>query len=680
MFSKRKKKIGNQGALKKGSKSISAKIIQSMVIIMLLINIVGIGISAIFVSSAIKESEDKYIQEIIANISVSTSKFFEQYELVAKTLSNNANIIAILEESSTITPMHKSTLYPILLEEINKVATDLGDAIAFITIVSVEQDGYMDHLGNVDDASFLFNEKEYYQSVINKSTYITQPYKDSDSGEMVVSVSVPVFSESNEVLGVVLMDISTTAIAQLIVDSNFDNTGRSLIIDKNDMIVAYSDPSLIAQHIDNLNIMGEEFHNELQNTTGKIIQYTAGDTTRIGAVGDIGDLGWTLVTGKDLSEYQAPIINNVGIMIGVQLLAIVILAALIFGIVTKKLKPLKEVNMCMQEISKGNLQANITHESTDEMGELSDNMRITMSTLLEYIHEIDRQMLELSKGNFTVVSKFEFIGDFKSIQQAIDNFIKMIAETISSIQHSTSELTNGATQIAYGSQSLAEGSTEQAASIQELNDFVGKISTKINDTAKHSLSANKNANVIGEELLLSNIQMKEMLDAIKDINEKSVQVGKIIKTIEDIAFQTNILALNAAVEAARAGVAGKGFAVVADEVRNLASKTSESVKTTTELIDSTAVAVENGYRIADKTADNLQSVVNSVDEFVVMIEKISEASQEQAEANREVSSGIHQISSVVQTNSAISEEFAASAQELSSQVVLIQSKISKFRI
>ena len=672
--------LGNKAGARKSKKSVSVKLVTRMIAVIVMINVVAIIILAMLMSGSLKKSEQKYMNEILSNISNSTFMLIEEYGLVGKTLANNTAIVKLIEESSKSAPMDKNELYPVVMKELNQVADDLGESVAFITVLSVEQDGYVDHAGNTSDSSFSFATRDYYKAVTDKDVVITQPYKDSDSGEMVVSIASPVFDDREKVIGVVLLDISTKSISTTIANSDYDKTGRSLLVDSNNIIIGYSDPALVGQPVESLGITDKQFLAELSNPTEILFNYTISGPTRIGSIGKVGDLGWKIITGKDLNEFNGQFMLIIFSMILIQITTIVILSLAVFIMVRRMLAPLQDVSNAMEEIVKGNLNTQITYTSDDEIGRLSDDMRTTSSTLSAYIEEIDRQMVELGNGNFDITSKFEFAGDFESIQASIDNFAKMISQTIDTIKSSIGQVTIGTDQISSGAQSLSQGSMTQSISIQELNDFVYKISEKINDTAQNSLVANKSANMIGVEIGDSNIQMKAMMLSINEINQKSIEIAKIIKAIEDIAFQTNILALNAAVEAARAGEAGKGFAVVADEVRNLASKTSESVSSTTILIDSTVEAVQNGYKIAERTALNLQTVVNNVDEFTSMIEKITIASQEQAETTQEVSAGINQISTIIQTNSAISEEFAAASEELASQVSVIHNLTGKFKI
>ena len=227
---------------------------------------------------------------------------------------------------------------------------------------------------------------------------------------------------------------------------------------------------------------------------------------------------------------------------------------------------------------------------------------------------------------------------------------------------------------------MSQGATEQASSIQELAASITEISNQVNQNAENAENASKKATNVGDQIISSNEHMQEMTSAMKEISEKSSQIGKIIKTIEDIAFQTNILALNAAVEAARAGEAGKGFAVVADEVRSLASKSAEASKDTSLLIEGSIQAVNKGTEIADITASQLLEVVSGAKDIVTTIDNIANASKQQANSVRQVTVGVDQISSVVQTNSATAEESAAASEELSGQAQILKELVNRFRL
>ena len=358
------------------------------------------------------------------------------------------------------------------------------------------------------------------------------------------------------------------------------------------------------------------------------------------------------------------------------LLSIVISTAVTNGIV----KPVQEVSYAAEQLSKGILNTNIEYEGKDEVGVMAESMRQSMKTLSMYIKDIDVALSTMSKGDFNISATEPFIGDFENIEKSFIKFSEEMSSTLDQINLASDQVANGSDQVSSGAQALAQGATEQAASVEDLSNIINVISEDISQNAKSAQEANELAQKTGQSIIESNEKMKEMTLAMTDISEKSNEISKIIKTIDDIAFQTNILALNAAVEAARAGTAGKGFAVVADEVRNLAQKSAEAAKNTTALIEGTVEAVENGSRIADETAKSLLEIVEDATRTTQMMVDIADASEKQAKAAENIRESISEISAVVQTNSATAEESSAASEELSGQSQVLKDLVSGFTL
>lgn len=331
-------------------------------------------------------------------------------------------------------------------------------------------------------------------------------------------------------------------------------------------------------------------------------------------------------------------------------------------------------------LSKGDLKAHMDYKGDNEFGELAEKMNFSFAELDRYVNAIDFGMGEFSKGNFTCESPIQFLGDFKSIQASMERFQQKMNDTLVDLEVASSQVSAGSSQVADGAQALAQGATEQASSVQELSATIADISEHISNTADFSKQANELGVQAGSVVERSKEEMSHMIDAIRDIATASENIQKIIKAIDDIAFQTNILALNAAVEAARAGNAGKGFAVVADEVRNLAQKSAEAAKNTTELIENSLEHVAKGEKLAESTGEAFTEVAKFSDDILAMVAKIADASQEQALSISQISQGVDQISSVVQMNSATSEQSAAASEELSGQAVFMKSLIEQFQL
>lgn len=374
---------------------------------------------------------------------------------------------------------------------------------------------------------------------------------------------------------------------------------------------------------------------------------------------------------------------------GVYMLLWGIFAALLIAVcvvmqkITKGItKPVDELEAAAKNISSGKVKNEIHHKSNDELGSLAESFRVTCHGLDSVVSDLTRLMEEMSRGNFDIKTQAEdmYIGDFEPLLLSIREMNHNLSSTLSKINDAADQVAGSSEQMSSAAQGLSQGATEQASSVEELAATINEISEQVGETAHNAKTAREQVENAGSELQKSNESMAHMIRAMQDISYKSSEIGKIIKTIEDIAFQTNILALNAAVEAARAGEAGKGFAVVADEVRNLASKSAEAAKNTTILIEGSIQAVEEGTRIADETAAALAATVESAASAVDTVSKISQAAEQQAQSIAEVTQGVDQISSVVQTNSATAEESAAASEELASQSQILKGLVSQFRL
>ncbi len=343
-------------------------------------------------------------------------------------------------------------------------------------------------------------------------------------------------------------------------------------------------------------------------------------------------------------------------------------------------RPIIELEGAMQKLSKGDLKATVTYSSRDELGSLADSLRTVMNTLSAYVNDISGKLGMIAGGNLNTEMEMEYAGDFAPIRASGNQIIDSLNNTLGQINQSAEQVASGSEQVSSGAQALSQGATEQASSVEELAATINELSGQVTNTASNARDVNNLIDSTRDAIDGCNQQMGDMMHAMEKINTSSSEIGKIIKTIEDIAFQTNILALNAAVEAARAGAAGKGFAVVADEVRNLASKSAEAAKNTTTLIEGSLKAVEEGNEFSNATQQSLLQVVQHTEQVAEAMDKITKASDDQAEAIKQVTVGIDQISAVVQTNSATAEQSAAASQELSSQANVLKGLVGQFSL
>ncbi|MET0015941.1 methyl-accepting chemotaxis protein [Oscillibacter sp.] len=343
-------------------------------------------------------------------------------------------------------------------------------------------------------------------------------------------------------------------------------------------------------------------------------------------------------------------------------------------------KPLGEIESAAKLAASGKLDATISFVSEDEFGSLAENIRTLIGNLRFFISDIARVLSSIADGDMTVSPDMEYPNDFLPIKNSLEKITASINDLLKQMQTSSQQVAAGSEQVSSGAQSLAQGASEQASSVEELASSINEISERIKQNADHAQNARAEMDKTTNEIKQSDELMKKLVCAMDSIAETSKQIQKIIKVIDDIAFQTNILALNAAVEAARAGEAGKGFSVVADEVRNLASKSTDAAKDTTSLIQDTLSAIENGDTMAKNAGRAIDQISKQAEMVDALIQNISQISKAQAGALELTNTAVNQVSSIIQTNSATAEESAAASEELAAQAETLCTLATGFRL
>ncbi|MEL4106705.1 methyl-accepting chemotaxis protein [Oscillospiraceae bacterium WX1] len=327
-------------------------------------------------------------------------------------------------------------------------------------------------------------------------------------------------------------------------------------------------------------------------------------------------------------------------------------------------------------------EGNLSYFDKDVWLDSSSTETFTQSEAFNNLIKRSKEKVEDTRqiANGDLTTHIHMQSDNDELGQALLDVVHNTHRVVSAIFAAADQVSSGSNLVADSSFSLSQGATVQASSIQQLTASLVEIASQTNLNAKNAEKANDLSQKAKVNAAEGNEHMQDMLNAMDEINDSSANIGKIIKVIDDIAFQTNILALNAAVEAARAGQHGKGFAVVAEEVRNLAAKSAQAAQETTNLIEGSKRKVESGTKIARDTAEALREIVTHVEIAADLIHSIAQASNEQALSIEQINSGIQQVSEVVQTNAATSQESAAASEQLSGQAAQLKESVSVFKL
>ena len=539
-----------------------------------------------------------------------------------------------------------------------------------------------------------YSDREYVRQAMQGNVFVSEPLISKITGELSIMVAAPLYSEGNfgkSIVGVVYFVPHETFLNDIVSAIQIGENSRAYMINKSGGTIA--DITLDTITVQNIEAEAQNdsslqelaaIHAQMREGKNGFGSYTNGEDKMFAAYAPVMETdGWSIAVTAPQINYLAStrdaMVINIAVIVVSILLSVVVALALALNIG----RPMKACVNRMKLLVEGDLETPMPKiANKDETGVLVRSTESLVEGLRIVINDISYLLNEMVNQNLDVHTEHEevYVGSFQDILHSMRNMRLELSSAMRQVNHSADEVANASNQLSSSAQILSQGTAEQAGSVQELATRISMISEEVKDTADGALDVRRQTHQTGEEVFLCNQKMQNLVEAMEKIQTSSEEIEKILKTIDDIAFQTNILALNAAVEAARAGSAGKGFAVVAEEVRNLAGKSAQAAQNTSELIANSTDAVHIGTEIAQNTADILLGVVNSIQSVVDSIDHIAIVSNEQSESVEQVSEGINQISVVVQSNSATAEEGAAASEQLSAEAAALKELVDQFTL
>jgi len=629
----------------------------------LLIIVLVIAVSTILSIKAAAEQAEHNLDDLVISYAEIVDEYLQNKSAYVIGLSKNSNVTNYFKN-----PQKNNQSIAYFLEEEFNAANGVYENmfLASYETSKIVVDGKNGESVGIDLTPYPFFEGTQKQDIFIDPVIYRSPVTD----RMVFVIAAPVFDENGKRVGLIATPIEWEVFLERRINNyKVGETGYAFMLDMDGQLVAHPDNAMLLT-----SIYDYDFGEAFMSIKNGNLKYVYKGKTKYASFREIKRSGWKVAS----SVYQKELISGTiraaitSIIVGAILFSV--LAAIFILFVKVIVGNVQKLTWNSKEIADGNLNVYTDIKSNDELGNLGRTFNRMIDTLL-----YKGKLLEQIAGgdlsiNIKLASERDGLG--KSLQLMKDSLNKTLAQ----VNNSVEQVASGAQQVALSSQSLSQGATEQASSLEEISSSITEISGQVQSNTENAQEANKLSKTSLQSAEGGNVQMKNLVTAMERINSSSGEIKKVIKTIDDIAFQINLLALNANVEAARAGKYGKGFAVVADEVRNLAVRSANAVKETTLMVEESIVNINNGNILVEKTASQLELIAFGSKKVATLVEEITSASKEQSEGLNQISSGLGQVDQVTQSNTAGAEQSASAAEELAAMAVQLKQMVSLFKL